>query len=295
MSIVDRYRILERLGNQSVRKFGEVFLVEAKADQSKAVMKAIRKVPKTETICTRLRHEASFSFDHPGLPTVLETIETNTELLVVRNYVEGIPLDQYWSQLKKKEQLPFLVAFLQKLAVLFQEIHSQGVVHCDIKPGNLLIESIEGDFQLSLIDFGLALRKDDMENREILFPLGFAAPELLLNQLDIVDHRTDIYALGVLIWRLFTGKLPLTHPNPSIFTNLQLTHPLPEHSVIPKKVFPILSKMCKKHSFNQPPNRMPTEEVRTFLIQARNQRYNGITEILEDFIPASKRRSGLFG
>jgi serine/threonine protein kinase len=123
--------------------------------------------------------------------------------------------------------------------------------------------------------------------------LGFAAPELLLNRLSIVNQSTDIYALGILIWRLYTGELPLTHPNPSIFTNLQLTHPLPNDSSIPKRLFPILEKMTVKHQFQLPPNKMGRNEVDELLSKAMLQRYTNLTEVLNDIQEMISKRSFL--
>ena len=135
---------------------------------------------------------------------------------------------------------------------------------------------------MHLIDFGLALNTNSFKNRKLVFPLGFAAPELILNQLHIVDPSTDIYALGILIWRLYVGELPLKHANPSIFTNLQLTHPLPSHTKIRKELFTILSKMCVKYNFKMPPNIMPKEEVLKCLNLAQKERYQGLGQVLED-------------
>lgn len=251
-------------------------------------MKALRTAENDPSIADRLRAEASFSFDFEGLPRTIAFEESASTLFLVRNYVDGIPLDAYWNTLKRKHQIPFLKEFLEKLSPLFQHLEAHDIVHCDIKPSNFLIETASDSFRVHLLDFGLSLRRSEVEKnraRKLLFPLGYAAPELLLNQLDIVDHRTDVFALGVVIWRLLAGKLPLTHPNPSIFTNLQLTHPLPEHAHISKKLHAVLGKMAYKHSFDLPPNRMNPEEVKTLLLRAMNNRFNSIDEVIAAFEP----------
>jgi serine/threonine-protein kinase len=168
------------------------------------------------------------------------------------------------------------------------------VVHCDIKPSNILVKKTEDDFEIALIDFGLAVRTTEPENRKILFPLGFAAPELLLNELDLVDHRTDLFALGISCWNLFTGELPLTHPNPSIYTNLQLTHPLPDHSSLPKGLYPILKKMANKHVFRTAPNLMTAEERKMALKEGLLGRYATLSEVLIDLtnVPLKKNWFG---
>jgi len=282
MSLAEQYRILQALGDQKVRKFGEVFLVESKKDSSKGVLKHVRVSPATQIAAERLRQEAHFTFDQLGLPTILDFYESENELLLVRAYAEGLPLHTFWLGLRKKERIAFLQHLIAKLIPLFAALKEEEIVHCDLKPGNILIEGNANDFSVHLIDFGLALRVNHQEERKLLFPLGYAAPELLLHHLDLVDQRTDIFALGIIIWRLFAGKLPLVHPNPSIYTNIQLTHPLPDDSSLPRGLHAILRRMSHRHAFQMPPNRMNREEVRECLRSAMHERYATLSEVMED-------------
>lgn len=293
MEFSEKYRLDKRLGAQRKRKFGEIFLATDLLSNKTVVLKAVRTNPNDSTNADRLRAEASFSFDFEGLPKTIEFEETTSNLFLVREYVVGIPLDHYWKTLKRRQRLPFLIQFLEKLDPIFEHLKEKEVIHCDIKPSNILIDQIGNSFRVHLLDFGLSIRTSETEinkTRKLLFPLGFAAPELLLNHLDIVDHRTDIFALGVVIWRLYAGNLPLVHPNPSVFTNLQLTHPIPEHSEISKKMHAILQKMAFKHQFKVPPNRMDRQEVRDFLATAMNGRQDSLEEIIQSFNLIQKKR-----
>lgn len=256
--------------------------MEEKATENRGVLKVVRASKGNQTALERLIHESTFDFDYPGLPKILKFERTENECLLLRSYTPGIPLDEYWKQLKRKERHAFLQELLNKLMPIFEELQQQSIVHGDLKPGNILIEETSNGFDVHLIDFGLSLNTSCPEKRDILFPLGYAAPELLLNHLDIVNQSTDIYAFGIILWRLYTDKLPLVHPNPSIFTNLQLTHPLPEHDSIPKSVFSVLSKMSHKHSFATAPNKMHPQKVRELLKQAMNERYQTFKEVADD-------------
>ena len=142
-----------------------------------------------------------------------------------------------------------------------------------------------------LIDFGLAVKRTKTDVRKTLFPLGYAAPELLLNQLDIVDSRSDLFSLGIMIWRLFTGELPLKHPNPSIYTNIQLTHPLPDHVSLPKGLLEILQKMTYKFQFKLPPNKISAAEVKSSLVIGMNQRYQSFSEVSTDLNQLQQKKS----
>ena len=283
MELHEKYKIIAPLGDQKVRKFGSVFLVEDKISGTKAVLKAVNKNAVKPLVVQQLRNEATFNFSSPSLPRVIDFIETETELLLVTEFKQGVPISTFWKELKRKERIQFLHQFLSEFEKVYAELRESNITHCDIKPSNILIERIDDKLNVSLIDFGLALRRNEVDQRDLVFPLGFAAPELLLNELDLIDERSDIFAMGILIWRLYTNELPLTHPNPSIFTNLQLTHPLPEHSSIPNRIFKVLAKMCGKHQFNLPPNKLPTEERKHLLQEGMNQRFNQFDEVITEF------------
>lgn len=279
MQISEEYKIIETLGSQKRRKFGTTYLTEHRETKKKAVLKHIIKDGNKQHIHERLIAEASFYFDEIELPKVLKLEEHSDEIFLLLDYKPGKTVDRYWESLKRRERFSFVCQFMEKLQLIFETLERRNIVHCDIKPSNILIAQKENSFDVYLIDFGLSISTNQTEERKLLFPLGYAAPELLLNHLDCVNQRTDQFSLGVLIWRLYVGRLPLTHPNPSIFTNLQLTHPLPEHSSVPKKVFMILKKMTYKHQFEIPPNKMNKRDVKDKLAGAMTKRYHSFEEI----------------
>lgn len=293
MLFSEKYSLTEEIGKGRSRQFGRTFSGVSKNSGKKVLLKFVSAKDHPNGVA-RLKNERAFTFSFSGLPEIIDFFESESECILVRNFEEGSTLQDYWKHLTKKERIPFLIVFFEKFIPLFDIMNVEGIVHCDIKPSNIIIRPNSTSFEVALIDFGLAIRSSQPENRKILFPLGFAAPELLLNELDLVDHRTDLFALGITIWNLFTGELPLTHPNPSIFTNLQVTHPLPDHSSIPKGLYPILLKMSHKHIFRTAPNLLNQEDRKKALIQGMSGRYHSSTEILKDLqsIPNKKRWFG---
>lgn len=286
MQIADKYKIVKPLGNHQGRKFGSLFLVSNKKDGLLGTMKVVAKTDQSTVAVERLRAESRFRFNFKGLPEVLDFYESDNELILVRKYIEAESILDRFEKTKKRLRHIFLCEILKQLGVILDHLHQQSIYHCDIKPGNILIDK---DNQVHLIDFGLALNKSLHDDRKLLFPLGYAAPELLLNHLTLVDHRTDYFALGVTLWRLYSGKLPLAHPNPSIFTNLQLTHPLPESDQVSKSMQIVLNKMCSKHSFLRPPNTIDSKEVQEKLQDAMNNRYANFSTFLRDFQEAGNK------
>lgn len=290
MEELSKYRILHELGSQKNRKFGKVYLVEHTESGIKAVLKHLSKDSAKETIIERLRSEASFDFEMTGLPKTLLFHENETELILLKEYFEGIPLDIFWKEIRNKDRLITLKSIFNQLGPLFRHLKEQSIAHCDLKPSNIIVHQHENELSVALIDFGLAIRYPATEQRSILFPLGYAAPELLLNELDLIDERTDFYSLGIIIWRLYEGKLPFMHPNPSIYTNLQINHPLPEPDHMSKGMFNLVKKLSSKHSFGLPPNQLNSEDRKMYLRTAINRRPSTISEILTELNDVKARK-----
>jgi serine/threonine-protein kinase len=134
---------------------------------------------------------------------------------------------------------------LEQLTAALDYAHGQGLVHRDIKPDNVLIAR---DGTLKLLDFGLARFRDESfgEQSVLAGTPYYMAPE----QLDgsSVDHRADIYALGVVLFRMFTGQLPFTEGN--VFVS-HAVEPVPDPrkwvASLPQGIVDVLFKtMAKK-------------------------------------------------
>jgi serine/threonine protein kinase len=284
MELNEKYSLKKELRHGNSSKFGRTFSGISKFTGEPVILKFVVKNNDVSTGAKQLKNESLFNFQFEGLPTIIDYFESDNECILVRNFQTGEILSTYWKTLSRMERIPFLIEFLKELNVLFKELSKHSVVHCDLKPSNILVRKNEtGKINVSLIDFGLSIKTTKNIDRKIIFPLGFAAPELLLNQLGLVDHRTDQFALGITIWYLLTEQLPLTHPNPSIYTNLQLTHPLTDHSLLPKGMYPILKRMSNKYSFKTAPNLMTAQELITCLKQGIEMRYPSLDDVISEF------------
>lgn len=287
--MLDSYSLIEELNKG--RRFGRNFKGIRKEDGLEVSIKIVQQELHDARALEQLRNEASFSFESQQLPQVLDFQERDEGFILIKKWLPGKDLMSFKKELKRREVFSFLKRVVQELTALLNEVHAQNIIHLDIKPSNIFIDGTAEDFKVHLGDFGLALRKNEVPNRKLLFPLGYAGPELILNQLDLVDERTDQFALGVTLWHFMTDKLPLTHANPSIFTNLQLTHPIPSDPQVPKLVQEKIEKMCSKFQFGVPPNQMDTETVRSYLVQAMNKRYNSLNDLNEDFQMLAEKKS----
>ena len=279
--MIEGLEIIQELGQQRQRKFGKVFLCQMLNSNQKVIVKKVLKTVKNKRAIEQIHQEKLFNFTLNGLPQIIDFKECENSFYLAKNYVEGITLKDYWSQLKNRNRLTFLQNFMREITPIFNHLLEKNIVHNDIKPSNFIIHEIHGIIKVSLIDFGLAIRKDDNITRKTLFPLGFASPELLLNQLNLVDQRSDIFSLGISIWNLYTNRLPFYHSNPSVYTNLQVTYPLPKACEIQQDLFVIIEKCCVKHHFKTAPNLLPLEVVQQHLIEAINKRFYSVLEVQE--------------
>ncbi len=287
---IDTYTFVKTFGNQTKRKFAEVRLMQHKISGKYVIFKIVKKNEHTTLQQERLRHEANFSFDENGLPKTIDFIEIDDCFILIKEHLPGIPLDQFWDSVSSRKHNALLLQLIEALIPIFTTLKTKKIVHCDIKPGNIIVHQLEGKISLGIIDFGMAIQLDKPEERKVLFPLGYAAPELVLNKLNLVDHRTDLYSLGIVIWRLFVGSIPLTHPNPSIMTNLQITHPLPDSSELPNGLINLLQKMCFKHVFRNSPNQLTDLQVTRFLTEGILGRYEILDEFHKDLLAQMKPR-----
>jgi serine/threonine protein kinase len=290
MNFKEKYTILASLSNQKKRKFSEVYACEDGSSKEQFVLKQVMKNPHNTLEQERLRSEASFSFQKEGLPVICDIFEDENSIQVVKKYEAGIPLNEFLSDLTPRKRRTVLGQLMPLIADLLGSIHEQKILHLDIKPSNILVAKLENSYRVALIDFGMAIRMDQLEERKTLFPLGYAAPELVLNQLHCCDKTSDYFSLGITIWHCLTGKLPLYHSNPSVFTNLQINHPLPESSLIPKKPHELLAKLCAKYSFEIPPNQLSETEMIKRLDKGKKERYQDLMDFISDWNDMLQRK-----
>ena len=281
---INDYVILKTLGNVKNRKFNTVHLVENKHNKSKAVLKNFVKSQKSIHLQEFIRKEGNLNFESEFLPKILAFEESETEIKFIKKYSVGIQLDEFWGKIKKKNQMLFLIEFLKKLEPIFEELRIKNLVHCDIKPSNFIIQGnpfnpTKENFEVYLIDFGMAFYPSEHQNRKLIFSLAYSAPEIILNETKLANHTSDLFSLGIMIYQLLNGKLPFSHENPAVLTNLQLTYPIQKSNYIQEELFQIIAKMCFKTSFSKPPHLFSKEKIQEKLIFGINKRYNSLKEI----------------
>jgi eukaryotic-like serine/threonine-protein kinase len=199
------YKILEKLGEGGM---GEVFKAQdTKLDRFVALKFLPSQLTASEDEKARFIQEAkaASAMNHPNICTIYSIEEFNGQLFIAMEFVEGKTLKDKKDSLSEKQKLEIGIQVAEGLAAA----HEKGIVHRDIKPENIMIRK---DGIAQIMDFGLAKLYSDKNASRLtkvgttMGTLGYMSPEHVQG-LD-VDHRTDIFSLGVVLYELFAGESP---------------------------------------------------------------------------------------
>jgi serine/threonine protein kinase len=199
-----KYQILQKLGAGAM---GIVYLGYDPAIQRRVAVKTIRKEglpPELVAGATeRFRREAMAAgrLNHPGIVAVYDYGEDQDIAYIVMEYAPGLELRTYASQYALS--LPQIGALMSELLDALGYAHAAGVVHRDVKPGNILISD-----RLKITDFGIA-RVDNASLTRTGVAAGtpaYMAPEQFMGK--AIDHRVDLFAAGVILYELLTRSPP---------------------------------------------------------------------------------------
>ncbi len=212
---VGRYKLLQRIGEGG---FGTVYMAEQETPVRRRVaLKIIKLGMDTKAVIARFEAErqALAMMDHPNIATVFDAGATETgRPYFVMELVHGIPITEYCdtNNLSMRDRLELFVPVCRAV----QHAHQKGIVHRDIKPTNVLVTLHDGVPVPKVIDFGIAKATASQLTEKTLFtefrqfvgtPAYMSPEQAQMSGLDIVT-RSDIYALGVLLYVLLTGTTP---------------------------------------------------------------------------------------
>ncbi|MET0168273.1 MAG: serine/threonine-protein kinase [Vicinamibacterales bacterium] len=236
---ISHYRITGKLGSGGMgivyeaedvrlpRKVALKFLPEEVADDPDAERRFQREA---DTIA---------QLNHPNICTIYEIDRADGRAFIAMECLEGINLKAYMA--RNQLSTGAIVEIALQIAAALGSAHAKGIVHRDIKPGNIVV-SPEG--QVKVLDFGLARRFKTADTEELGLegstipgrPMGTAnymAPERIL-QLPL-DPRSDLFSLGVVIFEMATGRLPFAGASPSeTVANVLDKEPVPLTSLAPQ-------------------------------------------------------------
>ncbi len=206
--MLGRYRILEEVGRGATALVYRAY--DPQLDRFLAIKVLRDKLAKNDEYREGFVREARLAaqLTHPNIVTIFDVGITGGKPYIAMELLEGATLEQI---LRTKSKLPIktVLAISSQLASALAYAHEQGVVHRDIKPGNILI--LRDKKTTKLTDFGIAqidehMAKSGNLSDKVLGTPEYMSPEQLLGK--TVDSRTDLYSTGVLIYRMLAGLPP---------------------------------------------------------------------------------------
>lgn len=268
--VLGRYRIARSLGAGGM---GVVYLAQRTSDGSKVVIKTVKEhlARDPEMRARFLREaEATRALRHPHIVDVIET--SADPLLLVLEHLPGRSLQEHLRQgpLPEAEVISIARQLLDALDVA----HRAKLIHRDIKPANVMV--LQGA-RVKLLDFGLSRMVDEARHTkltqtgQILGTPGYLAPEQALAR--PVDARTDLYSLGVLMYRALAGRLPFEGRAASLLRAVVEDEPYPLPELRPN-VDPGLASVVHRALQKDPAYRFQTaRQMREALIGPKKSRW----------------------
>jgi serine/threonine-protein kinase len=186
---------------------GEVYLAEDTELERKVAIKFLpQHLTKDQENVERFKREAkaAASLSHPNIITIYEINEFDGQIFIVMEYVDGKSLRDVINE--HELRLEKIISLINQICEGLLQAHKEGIVHRDLKPENIIVGR---DGRVRILDFGLAKLKGVSKLTKETSTLGtihYMPPEQIQGK--EVDHRSDIWSLGVLLYEMLTGEVP---------------------------------------------------------------------------------------
>jgi len=254
---ISHYRILKKIGGGGM---GVVYKAEDSKLKRQVALKFLPHEFTDDPIAKKRfiqEAQSASSLDHSNICTIHEINDTEDgQLFIAMAYYEGETLAKKaeLGPLQIDEAVSIAISVAQGLA----KAHAKGIVHRDIKPANIFVTT---DGQIKILDFGLAKLAGTTritKKESITGTIAYVSPEMI--NLQNIDHRTDIWSLGIVLYEILTGQLPFTGKNwGATLLAIANNAPKPIHELranVPSSLQHIVIRMLQKN----PQNRYSTME-----------------------------------
>ncbi len=269
-------------------KFGITYQGLDTRNNSKVVIKELRAAPSSQS----LNMLDKINLIEEGNFLTSSYFTTNNKHFIVRDFMEGTDFKSVlsspikFSQLSKEFVIRCLIEVLNQLHIL----HSEGILHTDIKPSNLLIKHKPGEKinkwnpkNITIIDYERAIPFKSPKTTEYKgFSMIYSPPEQILKRVDLFNESVDIFATTVTFLEILSKQKPLYDCNAEVMINLQLTYPIPKPRKVEQELFDILSPYIYKERFKRPPRQLTYEEITHTLKTGINQRKYNTEELMNN-------------
>ena len=223
--LIKGYRFLRKLG---ATEHSGVYLAERESNHLQVVLKVLRQVPGHDASIGAFdrflqEYETIGDMDHPNIVRIYDLGVSDDHAHIAMEYLGGGDLRQRIERGIPRRQA---VQYLRQIASALSAVHGQGVLHRDLKPGNIMLRK---DGSIALIDFGLAkkakLDSEITDKGEIFGTPYYMSPEQ--GHGTDVDERSDIYSLGIIFFEMLTGEKPFRADTAMGIIYLHANAPIP--------------------------------------------------------------------
>jgi serine/threonine-protein kinase len=242
-SCVGEYRLIDFLGAGGM---GEVYRAVHSKIGRVAAVKILNRTAQIPGSLERFLNEARIQarLSHPNIAALYDFLELNGQPCIVMEYVDGHTLDQL---IRSRGALPLqeAIRIFRAIVEAVAYIHSKGIIHRDIKPNNIKINSAG---QVKLLDFGIAKSEDVPKltaTGSIIGTVQYLSPEQIEGH--AADFRSDIWALGVLLYEMVSGRLPFEATTIASLCGKILKADYAPPPSIPAAVEAIIARCLKKN------------------------------------------------
>lgn len=218
---IGKYRVLDRVGRGGM---GTVYRAIDETLQREVAIKVLNAELNEPEVAKRFRGEAITvaRLSHPGIATIYELFQHDGQWLMVMEFVRGETLERLIERTGPQTPQRAAELCMQSLAAL-AHAHAMGVVHRDLKPANIMLTE---NGSIKIMDFGIARVAGTEHLTNAGFMMGtpaYMAPEQVLGH--EIDARADIYAMGVVLYRLIAAQLPFKGETPFAMAQAQVNNP----------------------------------------------------------------------
>jgi eukaryotic-like serine/threonine-protein kinase len=186
---------------------------------------------------------------HPHIAQVLDFHEQDGAYFLIVEYVDGQPLDKIIRAARGPIETPRALAWAKQALSALDFAHQKKVIHRDVKPANLLVDSRD---QVKVVDFGIAIEIGGRRLTTMSASIGtppYMSPEQIISPWRI-DHRADVYSMGIVLYELLTGRVPFDDPDIVKVQQAQCETPPPPprtiNPAIPEALEAIVLKALEK-------------------------------------------------
>jgi WD40 repeat protein/predicted Ser/Thr protein kinase/predicted Zn-dependent protease len=222
---VGHYRILRRIAEGGM---GAVYEAEQENPLRTVALKVIRPDLASPALVKRFGQEVQFlaRLQHPGIAQVYEAgLTADGQPFFAMELIRGVPLDEFAH--RQNLDGPARLELLARVCDAVQHAHERGIIHRDLKPRNILVDETG---QPKVLDFGVARATDAERQATLTRTLGgqlvgtpaYMSPEQVSADPSALDQRTDVYALGVILFELLSGRPPYDLAGLPLFEVAQL-------------------------------------------------------------------------